>query len=541
MKTKILSLLTILLFVSCGLKFQKADTVYHNLQYYNVHSGQTLAGAIAITDGKITAIGPEREVMNSYRAEKSIDLQGGICYPGLIDAHSHFLGYAKSFLKVNLAGCTSKKECLERIKAFASANPDAKWITGRGWDHSLWDNNFPDKKDLDDLGINKPIYLKRIDGHSAWLNSRAMALAKLEENVNKTGYVAIQRSGKYIGIVQENFLDFIDKLVPPYAKAEVKTALTRAEAKIFASGLTAVTDAGLSKEDILLLNEAYDEGVISIPLYLMANPDEETLNWLETKPELNKKISCYSVKMYADGSLGSRSACLKQPYHDDLENHGVLTTDFDDMQSIAKRCTSNNWQLNTHCIGDSAGKVVLNLYGKTLGGSNDKRWRIEHAQVVDPLDLDLYSQHNIIPSIQPTHATSDMRWAEDRLSNSRIQNAYNYKALLACNGIIALGTDFPVEDISPLKTYYSSVFRQQPFTQTPEQGFLKESALSSSETIKGMTLYAAIANKWENKYGSLDTGKVANITVLSQKLNSSKWANPVVRQSILAGEIVFEN
>ena len=210
------------------------------------------------------------------------------------------------------------------------------------------------------------------------------------------------------------------------------------------------------------------------------------------------------------------------------------------VQAIVDRCAANNWQLNTHCIGDSAGKVVLNLYGQKLLGSNDRRWRIEHAQVVDPLDLAQFKKYNIIPSVQPTHATSDMRWAEDRLSEQRINNAYNYKDLLACNGIIALGTDFPVEDISPLKTYYSSVFRQQPFTPMPKNGFLKESALNSEETIKGMTLYAAIANQWENKFGSLDSGKVANITVLSQHLNAPEWKNPKVRYSILGGEIMFE-
>jgi predicted amidohydrolase YtcJ len=541
MKIKLIALLTILLISGCGLKFNKADIVYHNLQYYNVHTGQTLPGAIAITDGKIVAIGPEREVMNSFRSENSVDLQGGICYPGFMDAHSHFLGYAKSFLSVNLVGSKTKQECLDKIQAFAATNPNTQWITGRGWDHSLWDNAYPTKEDLDQLNINKPIYLKRIDGHSAWLNSNAITRANLKENEYKTGFVALKNNGDYIGIVQENFLDYIDQLVPEYSDEEIKTTLVRAEDKILASGLTAVTSAGLSKNDILLLNEAYNEGLIQIPLYLMANPDDETLSWLESNPALNEKISCYSVKMYADGSLGSRSACLKQPYTDDNHNHGVLTTPFEDMKQLAQRCYKNGWQLNTHCIGDSAGKVVLDLYGTTLKGNNDKRWRIEHSQVVDPNDLEKYTIYNIIPSVQPTHATSDMRWAEDRLSESRIKSAYNYKELLACNGIIALGTDFPVEDISPLKTYYSSVFRQVPFTNIPENGFLKESALSPSETLKGMTLYAALANQWENKFGSLDSGKVANITVLSQKINTKEWNNPTVRKNILNGEVVFEN
>lgn len=542
MKTKLSLFLALVLVVSaCGLKLSKADTVYHNLQYYNVHTGQTLPGAIAITKGEIVAIGPEREVRNAYRADLSIDLEGGICYPGFIDAHSHFMGYAKSFLKVDLVGITTKKECLDRILAFAQNHPEAQWITGRGWDHSLWNNEFPTFSDLDGLGIDKPIFLKRIDGHSAWLNSKAMTLANLAENENEAGFISIQSEGKHIGIVQEKFLDYLDEQVPNFSDKEVMTALIRAEQKIFESGLTAVTDAGLSKKDILLLNEAYNTGLISIPVYVMANPDNETLTWLEQKPELNNKISCTSVKMYADGSLGSRSACLKSAYSDDAHNHGVLRTSFEEMESLAKRCFLNNWQLNSHCIGDSAAKVVLNLYANTLGGSNDNRWRIEHSQVVEPSDLDYYSKYNIIPSVQPTHATSDMRWAEDRLSETRIKNAYNYKDLLACNGIIALGTDFPVEDISPLKTFYSSVFRQQPFTQIPENGFLMESALSESETLRGMTLYAAIANQWENEFGSLDSGKIANITVLSQKITGTEWKNPLVRQTIIGGKIMFEN
>ncbi len=541
MKFKLYALLTIISISGCGLKFNKADTVYHNLQYYNVHTGQTLPGAIAITNGKIVAIGPEREVMNSFRSENSIDLQGGICYPGFIDAHSHFLGYAKSFLSVDLVGSKTKAECLQRIQSFAESNPNAQWITGRGWDHSLWDNAYPTKEDLDKLGIDKPIYLKRIDGHSAWLNSISAELANLNENESKPGFIAIQSNNTYIGIVQEKFLDYIDLLVPEYSNEDIKTALIRAEGKILASGLTAVTSAGLSKNDILLLNEAYNEDLISIPLYLMANPDNETLTWLESKPTLHEKISCYSVKMYADGSLGSRSACLKTPYSDDHNNHGIMRTPFEDMDALASRCFENGWQLNSHCIGDSAVKIVLDVYGATLKGSNDNRWRIEHAQVVDPIDLEKYTTYNIIPSVQPTHATSDMRWAEDRLSSNRIKNAYNFKKLLACNGIIALGTDFPVEDISPLKTYYSSVFRQTPFTNNPENGFLLESALSPDETIKGMTLYAALANQWENKFGSLDSGKTANITVLSQKLNSSEWNNPTVRKTVIEGKVLFEN
>lgn len=540
---KIKLLLTIIVcatITACGLKQSKADTVYHNLQYYDVHTGKTLPGAIAISNKKIIAVGPEREVMNAYRANEVIDLEGGICYPGLIDAHSHLTGYAKSFLSVNLNGIKTKEECLKAIADFNNANPDTKWVTGRGWDHSLWDNKYPTKEDLDALNIDKPIYLKRVDGHSAWLNTKAIELVNPKEVESKEGYVALKDKDQYIGIFQETFLKYIDKLVPELSKEETIEALIRAEQMIFASGLTAVTDAGLYKKDIEILNEAYETGKLSIPVYVMANPDSITLDWLETKPTLNSKISLYSVKLYADGSLGSRSACLKHPYHDDASNFGVMTSNKTLIDALTERCLKNNWQLNTHCIGDSANSVMLQAYGRRLQGSNDLRWRIEHAQVVEKSDLDMFTTFNIIPSVQPTHATSDMRWAEARLSGDRIVTAYNYKALIACNGIIALGTDFPVEDISPIKTYYSSVYRQQPFTNNPTNGFLKESALDSDETIKGMTLFAALANRWEDKFGALDTGLVANITVLSQKLNAETWSNPTPTVTIVDGKIVYE-
>ena len=541
MKIKLLLYFIVCATISaCGLKQSKADTVYHNLQYYDVHTGKTLPGAIAISDKKIIAIGPEREVMNAYRANDVIDLEGGICYPGLIDAHSHFTGYAKSFLSVNLNGINTKEACLQAIIDFNKANPDAKWLTGRGWDHSLWGNNYPSKEDLDALNIDKPIYLKRVDGHSAWLNSKAIDLVNPSEVETKAGYVALKIAGDYSGIFQETFLKYIDTFVPEISKEATVEALVRAEQLILASGLTAVTDAGLYKKDIEILNEAYEAGKLSIPVYVMANPDSLTLGWLETKPTLNSKISLYSVKLYADGSLGSRSACLKHPYHDDANNFGVMTSNTELIDNLTQRCLENNWQLNTHCIGDSANSVMLRAYGRRLQGSNDLRWRIEHAQVVEKSDLDMFTTFNIIPSVQPTHATSDMRWAEARLSGDRINNAYNYKALIACNGIIALGTDFPVEDISPIKTYYSSVYRQQPFTSQPTDGFLRESALNSNETIKGMTLFAALANRWENKFGALDSGLIANITVLSQKLNTEIWSNPVPTVTIIDGEIVYE-
>lgn len=541
MKIKLLfSIATLAFLSSCGLKQKNADVVYNNLQYYDVHTSELKSGAIAVVNNKIVAIGAEREILNEYSATIKKDLEGGICYPGFIDAHSHFMGYAKGFLSVDLAGTKTKQACLDKIQAFANAHPDAEWITGRGWDHSLWGKDFPNKEDLDVLNIDKPIYLKRVDGHSAWLNSLAIEATNPQQFYGQEGYFAIKNGEEFTGIVKEKYLKSIDLMVPKHSDEVILEALKRAEKLIFASGLTAVTDAGLYKSDLELLNTAYNKNLLSIPVYAMANPVDETLNWLESKPQLNDKISVSSVKLYGDGSLGSRSACLKHPYHDDPNNFGLMTTNPEAVKALAERCYKNNWQLNTHCIGDSAAKVVMNAYADVLKGSNDLRWRIEHAQVIDDKDLKYFKNYNIIPSVQPTHATSDMRWAEDRLSENRIARAYNFKDLLATNGIIALGTDFPVEDISPLKTYYSSVYRQAPFTNTPENGFLKESALSADETIKGMTLYAAIANRWEDKFGSLDTGKVCNITVLNGILNNKAWQNPSIEYTIVDGNIVYE-
>lgn len=529
---------------SCGFKQSKVDTILHNAQVETGVDGNMRQQAIAIKNGKIEAVGPEREILNQYQADEVLDMQQAIVYPGFIDAHSHFFGLAQNMLAAQLWGSASQNELLEKLKDFAGKNPDLPWITGRGWDQSLWEGSeWPTKALVDVAFPDKPLFITRVDGHSALVNTKAFEILKASpEFTKKAVIVEYNEQGDFTGVIKEYALDILENAMPKPSNEKMLEVLQRAERKLFAAGLTMVTDAGLPKEKIELLNGFYNANALKIPLYIMANPDDETLDWLASNPVFNENIHCYSVKVYGDGSLGSRSACLKKPYADQHNHFGHMTISEERLNELAQKCITNNWQLNTHCIGDSAVGFVLKTYANHLNGVNDRRWRIEHAQVVAPSDLKYFTENTIIPSVQPTHATSDMRWAEDRLNSERVNTAYAYQTLRNAMGIVAFGTDFPVEDISPLKTFYAAVFRKAPFSNNPENGFLNEEALSAEEALKGMTSWAALACRTDSLNGTIEAGKHANFTVLNADLLSLKSAemkNVEVRSVFLKGVKVF--
>lgn len=539
-------------FISCRYQREQADLIVHNATIYTVDEIFSVAEAMAIRDGKIIAIGPEREILNKYSAKEKIDAMRRPVYPGFIDAHCHFLGYGESLQKVDLTGTKSFEEVLERVIDFSnnfpvkSANPEPVegWITGRGWDQNDWEvKQFPDKTILDSLFPQTPVFLKRIDGHAALANTEALQRAGISASTVIPGGIIEIKNNEPTGILIDNAVDFVEKKIPVFSKEQKIKALAEAQQNCFAAGLTTVSDAGLFLNDVFLIDELQKSGRLKMRVYAMLdgnNPDS-LKKYLEIKPFKTERLNVRAFKLYADGSLGSRGALLLEEYSDKPGHYGLPINTREYLMETAKMLNERGFQMCTHAIGDSANRMMLNIYAEVLKGTNDKRWRIEHCQVVHPDDLKKFSEYNIIPSVQPTHATSDMYWAEERLGKERVKKAYAYKELFEQNRMIALGTDFPVENISPLKTFYAAVFRKDE-KGYPEEGFQIKDALTREEALRGITIFAAIAGFEENEKGSLEPGKFADFVILDTDIMSAA-PEQVLRVKVLNtyinGEKVF--
>ena len=539
--TLIPTLLISLIMSSCFYT-EKADLLVHNAKIYTVDDQFSIQEAMAIKDGKIVEVGPNNQLRNRYDAKDEIDAQLRPIYPGFIDAHCHFLAYGKTFFEVNLVGTSSWEEVIERIKSFAESYSDI-WITGRGWDQNDWDlKEFPNKILLDSLFPDKAIFLKRIDGHAAIANQKALDLAKILKETRVEGGIIEKKEGKLTGILIDNAVDLVNAVVPKLSDEKVARALIKAQEMCFAKGLTSVSDAMLENRIAKAIDSLHQSGVLKIKIYGMLSPTEDNKrDFLEKGPYLTDRLNLCSFKYFVDGALGSRGAKLLDPYHDDPENEGLYLNDSSYFANEAKLMIEHGFQMNSHCIGDAANRMMLNIYGRNLKSTNDKRWRIEHAQVVHKDDLELFKKFTIIPSVQPTHATSDMYWLEERLGPERTKMTCSYRDLLNQNGMIALGTDFPVEDIDPLKTFYAAVYRKDA-NNYPEDGFQMENAISKTDALKGMTIWAAIANFEENMKGSLEVGKSADFIILDQDImetEESKMLKTNVIGTFINGERVY--
>jgi len=533
----------ILILNSCSRMKTRADLIVHNARIYIVDSAMTVAGAIAVKGGKIIAMGSDSQILGAYSYGNIIDCRGNAVFPGFIDAHCHFYGYAVNMRNIDLSGSNSFAEVLGRLKKSVLART-GEWIVGRGWDQNLWGTRtFPDRMELDKQFPHNPVILIRTDGHVVLANKTALQLAGIETNHKfQPGEVEI-KEGRLTGILSENAADHIRNIVPVPDRKELKSLFVRAQNNCFAVGLTAVSDAGLDAGIVRLYDLLDKDSTLKIGIYAMLNPTAENFNsFIRNGPMLNEKLRVRSVKLYADGSLGSRTALLKHPYSDMPNTQGIRVTSPDSIRKVCRLCLEHGYQVNTHAIGDSANKLVLDIYGEFLRGKNDRRWRIEHCQVVDAEDLYKFQKYAVIPSIQATHATSDMNWAVDRLGPQRVKTAYAYKALLAQNGWVANGTDFPVENISPLFTFYASVTRKN-INGLPEGGFQIENALSREEALRSITIWAAMADFWENETGSLEPGKKADFVILDQdimEVSEDKIPDTRVISTYISGMEVYK-
>ncbi|WP_420601531.1 amidohydrolase [Flagellimonas sp.] len=516
MKKILFSLLVLLLFAACNPK-EEVDLIVHNANIYTVDAEFSIVNSMAIKDGKFVAVGDKEQLLQNYQAKKELDVQGKTVVPGLIDAHCHFYGLGLNQQVVDLVGTTSFEEILEKVVAFQKSNP-SNFVRGRGWDQNDWEiKEFPTKEKLDELFPNTPVALRRVDGHAYLANQKALDLAGITLEMDVEGGEIVKKDGKLTGVLVDNPMGMINAIIPkPSRKMQVQ-ALKNAEKLCLDYGLTTVNDAGLNKSTIELIDSLQKADDLSIRVYAMISNNPENLDYYLDKGIIKTDgLHVRSVKVYGDGALGSRGAALKKPYSDQEGHFGAMVTPVDQIESLAERIAASEYQMNTHAIGDSANVVVLRAYQKALEGKQDRRWKVEHAQVVSEQDFD-YFENGIIPSIQPTHATSDMYWAEDRLGAERVKGAYAYKKLLDKAGLVALGTDFPVERVSPFLTFYAAVARQD-LEKYPEEGFQMKDALSREETLRGMTIWAAYSNFEENEKGSIEVGKLADFVVLSNDI-----------------------
>ncbi len=517
---KLLFLVSILL-TSCELFKEKVDLVVINANVYTVDNDFSKAQSFAVKDGKFMAVGSTDEIRSKYTSDQIADADGRTITPGLIDAHCHFFGLGLNQQTVNLVGTKSFDEVLKRVKEFQEIN-HKKFILGRGWDQNDWEvKEFPTKKELDELFPDTPVALTRIDGHALLVNQKALDMAGIDWSTKVDGGEIVKKwSGELTGITGvliDNPMSLIYPLIPEPTLGEKVQALKDAQRICLNNGLTTVNDAGLDRSTIELIDSLQQTGELSIRVYAMISNTPENLNhYLYQAPVKTEKLNVRSVKVYGDGALGSRGAALREPYSDQPGHYGAMVTPISEIEDLARKIAISEFQMNTHAIGDSANIAVLRAYHKALNGQKDRRWKVEHAQVISPEDFD-YFKEGIIPSIQPTHATSDMYWAEERLGPMRIKGAYAYKTLLEKAGTVALGTDFPVEQVSPFLTFYAAVARQD-IDGYPEGGFHIQEGLTREQALRGMTIWAAYSNFEEEEKGSIEVGKFADFTIYSDDL-----------------------
>ena len=499
---------------------QRVDLIVHHAQIYTVNNDFATAEAMAVQDGKIVAIGTNDEILKAYQSDSLVDAKGAAVYPGFIDAHAHFLGYGQSLYSVDLMFVPSWEEAITRVKDFAIKHPGKGWIKGRGWDQNRFPGKqFPTNAELNALFPDRPVILERVDGHASIANDFALNLAGVKPGQTIEGGQFMMQDGKLTGLLVDNAVGVVEKYVPVATKDDYKDWLTAAQQNCFATGLTTITDCGLSPSDIDYIDALQNSNDLKMRLYVMLSdkPESYASKYFTGGGYVTDRLSVKGVKVYGDGALGSRGACLLHPYSDQPDWSGFLLSSPAHFDSIAAKLINTDFQMCTHAIGDSANRTILNVYAKYLKGKNDKRWRIEHAQIVHPADFHLFGDNSIVPSVQPTHGTSDMYWAGDRLGAERLKGGYAYKQLLEQNNWLPLGTDFPVEEINPFKTFLASVARQDS-KGFPAGGFQMENALTREQTIRGMTIWAAKANRMEKQVGSLEVGKKADFIILDQDL-----------------------
>ncbi|MBI5214514.1 MAG: amidohydrolase [Ignavibacteriae bacterium] len=531
---------------------RSADMLLVNGAVYTLDERNTVAQAVAIRGERIVAVGSTGELMKQFKGVMAIDLQGKTIMPGLIDGHAHILGEGGRIVNLDLRGTTSAEQIADMVGRRAQEIPAGQWIIGRGWDQNDWDvKMFPNKELLDRVAPNNPVMLRRVDGHAAWVNSNVLTLANITSATQDTVGGKIHRSanGEPTGILIDNAMDMITNVVPPLTDAEVEQRLLAALNECASLGLTQVHDMGVGLQTIRVMKKIIDEGKCPIRIYALIDGAGETWNEYQKKgPEIGygNLLTIRGIKMYMDGALGSRGAALLEEYSDEPGNSGLTVTTEEQLRLICQQAYARGFQVCTHAIGDRGNNIALNVYESVLKDlpkeTPSPRWRIEHCQVLSPTDIPRFAQLGIIPSMQPTHATSDMYWAEERLGAERVKYAYAWRSLIQEGNKIIGGSDFPVESVNPLLGFYAAATRSD-VKGYPADGWHREQKMTREEAARSFSQWATFGSFEEHQKGTIEVGKLADFTILSNDImtvSPAEILSSEVEMTIVAGKIVYQ-
>ena len=551
---KLLALLAISLLVltaSCSDSNQSTTTVFTNVNGYSFDNTRELEKftTLVIDSGKVMAIGDDRLVEN-FSDAIIIDGQGKTLIPGITDAHGHVSSLGYTLLQIDLRDTSSARQAATQIADYAQKKPYLNWIRGRGWNQVLWPGQqFPSAKILDELVSDRPIWLERIDGHAGWANTKALALAGINANTISPpgGEILRDAEGQPTGILIDNAMNIINQVLPLPSAEELAAALDAATTHLLSLGITSTHDAGVSANENRFYTDLAQQKKLAVRLYgMISSTDPELGSILASGPTVddNDLYSVKSVKVYTDGALGSRGAAMLEPYQDRPDHSGLLLTSQQQLRSIFNAAIKANFQVAIHAIGDKGNQIGLDeveyAYG-TIGGQN-LRHRMEHAQIVALADIPRFKALNVIPSMQPTHATSDMNMAEDRIGAERLKGAYAWRSFLDQGSRLVSGSDYPIELANPFHGIHAAVTRQDKGNQ-PENGWIPEQAITIEEAMRSFTIDAAWAAHQENVLGGLSPGKWADFILIDQDLftipSQDLWKTEVL-QTWLAGKQVYK-
>jgi predicted amidohydrolase YtcJ len=513
------------------------------------------AQAIAVTGERITWVGSDAEAQKLFASVKNtIDLRGATVMPGIIDAHTHLLELGKSLLRLNLKDVATQEQAVARVRERARSSRPGEWILGWGWDEGKWAAHYPDNEALSRAAPKNPVYLVGLHGFAAWANKKALAIAGVTTATKDPENGRILRDEKTMeptGNLLNRAQELVASRVPPVSLDQTKKAIELAAQECVRNGLTSVHEARVSPMMIEAYRELLHEDRLAVRIYVMLDGADKTLvsEWLQRGPKIDPqhRLTIRAFKLFADGALGSRGAALLAPYSDAPESRGVVTTTQAEIYDLTRRSLEKGFQVCTHAIGDAANHLTLDAYAQAsreTPSARDPRLRIEHAQVLAPEDIPRFSELGIIPSMQPTHCTSDMGWAEKRVGPERIQGAYAWRSLLKTQVHLPLSSDFPGETLNPFYGIYAAITRQD-VDGNPSGGWHPEQRLTLDEALRGYTREGAYAEFEEKQEGSLEPGKLADLIVIDKDITQlesrpKEIVSIRVMKTFIGGKLVFD-